>query len=148
MPKYSARLFRKNFDGPRIPLPPRNVSNGSSIPNPYPTKNSNSPKNSRSRNSETASSANAREDFKDQVVENFVDFLVFLFCQHFFFGVWTLVIIDDGARMTTILEDCGESTSFDDSVSNPNSGQATHSLPFHRARVLRAATSLLFLRAR
>lgn len=71
MPKYSARLFRKNFDGPRIPLPTRNVFNVSSIPNPYPTKNS----NSRSRNSETASSANAREDFKDQVVENFVDFL-------------------------------------------------------------------------
>ena len=76
MPKYSARLFRKNFDGPRIPLPPRNVSNGSPIPNPYPTKNSNSRKNSRSETaSSSSSSANAREDFKDQVVENFVDFL-------------------------------------------------------------------------
>jgi len=72
MPKYSARLLRKNFDGPRIPLSPRkNVFNTSSpIPNPYPKKNS--PKNSRSRNSESESSENAREDFKDQVVENFV----------------------------------------------------------------------------
>jgi hypothetical protein len=76
MPKYSARLFRKNFDGPRIPLPPRNVFNASPVSNPYPTKNSNSQKNSRSRNSEeTGSSANAREDFKDQVVEKFVNFL-------------------------------------------------------------------------
>jgi hypothetical protein len=74
MPKYSARFFRKNFDGPRIPLPLQNLFNASPISNPYPTKNSNSPKNS--RNSETVSSnANAREDFKDQVVENFVDFL-------------------------------------------------------------------------